>query len=226
MKNSKNWNKFVGDKIPSSLKIQPIIYNFIQKDYKIIDIGCGFGKTIFDLHKKGYINIYGVDSNKSGIKFANLRSEQLKLNPKPKFKIADALHLAYQDSMFDCVITQSFWTTIATTKERLKIIKEINRILKKNGILYIADFEQTWRLSIYKKLYKEGIKRGYEKGTFEVINKKTGEFDYLAHHYNKKELFHLTKEGGFPVIEYYQRKIFTTRTGNKINGCVMIAKKD
>lgn len=225
MKNSKNWDKFVGDKIPSSLEIQSIIYKFIKKDYKIIDIGCGFGKTVFDLHKKGYVDIYGIDSNKSGIEFANLRSEQLKLFPKPKFEAANVLHLPYQDSMFDCVITQAFWTTIVTTKERLDIMKEINRILKKDAILYIADFEQTRHLPIYEKRYQEGIKKGYEKGTFEVTNKETGKFDYLAHHYTKKELHHLTKKGGFSSIEYYQRKVFTTRTGNKINGCVMITKK-
>ena len=157
--NCRNWNKFVGDKIPSSLEIHPIIYKFIQRDWKIIDIGCGFGKTIFNLYKKGYVDIYGVDINKSGIKFANLTSKQLKLDPKPKFKIANALYLPYRDSMFDCVITQAFWTAIVTMKERLQIIKEISRVIKKNGILYIADFEQTWRLPIYKNYIKRALRK-------------------------------------------------------------------
>ncbi len=224
MKNSENWNKFVGSKIPSSLEIQSILYDFIQKDSKIIDIGCGFGKTVFDLHKQGYVNICGIDSNKSGIKFANLKSKRL--NPKPKVKIANALYLPYQDSIFDGVITQAFWTTIVTAKERLKIIKEINRIMKQNGILYIADFEQNYHLPMYKKRYEDGIKKGYENGTFEVINKKTEEFEYLAHHHTKEELSKLAREGGFSKIEHYESKIFTTRSGNKINGCVMIIRKN
>ena len=225
MENSENWNKFIGNKIPSSIETQSIIYEFIKKDDRIIDIGCGFGKTVFDLYKKGYVNIYGIDSNKSGIEFANLKNKQLKLNPKPKFKITNVLHLPYQNSVFDCGITQAFWTTIVTTKERLKIIKKINRIIKQNGILYIADFKKNYHLPMYKKRYQDGIKKGYENGTFEVINKKTKKFEYLAHHYTKKELFSFIKWGGFSKVEYYKNKIFTTRSGNKICGCVIIARK-
>lgn len=226
MKNSDNWNKFIGSEIPSSIKTQPIIYNFIKKDYKIIDIGCGFGKTVFDLHKNGYVNVYGIDTNKSGIKLADSIIKKLQLISKPKFKTANALNLPFLDEIFDCAITQSFWTTIVMANERLKIIKEINRIVKQNGILYIADFEQNYGLPMYKKRYENGIKMGYENGTFEVINKKTKEIEYLAHHYTKKELFDLARGGGFSKIEYYESKIFTTRSGNNIKGCVIIAKKN
>jgi len=225
MKNSENWNKFIGNEIPSSIETQSIIYEFIKKDDKIIDIGCGFGKTVFDLCKKGYVNIYGIDSNKSGIEFANLKSKQLKLNPKPKFKVANASYMPFKKEGFDCIITQAFWTTIVTSRERLKIIKEINRILKRNGIIYIADFMRTWCLYKYKNLYRKGVEKGYEKGTFEAKNPSTGKVDYLAHHYIKNELLQFVKTGGFGRIEYYQRRNFFTRSGNKINGCVMIARK-
>lgn len=225
MKNSENWNKFIGNEIPSSIETQSIIYKFIKKNDRIIDVGCGFGKTVFDLYKKGYVNIYGIDSNKSGIKFANKMSKKLRLNPKPKFKVADASCLSFKKDSFDCVITQAFWTTIVTNKERLKIIKEINRILKRNGIIYIADFMRMWRLYKYKNLYRKGVEKGYEKGTFEARNPSTGKLDYLAHHYTKNELLQLVKTGGFGKIEYYQCRNFFTRSGNKINGCVMVDRK-
>ena len=102
------------------------------------------------------------------------------------FKVFNACSIPYPNLTFNCIITQAFWTTIITKHERYKIIKEINRVLKKGGVLYIADFGQTWHLPIYQKLYKEGIKKGYEEGTFEAINKE-GEVDYLAHHFTKKE---------------------------------------
>jgi len=225
MKDNKNWDKFIGDKIPSSLEIQPVIYKFIKKDYKIIDVGCGFGKTVFNLYKKGYVNISGTDSNRSGIEFAKSKSKQLELNPRPIFNTENALCLPYQNFSFDCVITQAFWTTIIDRKESLQIIKGINRILKKNGILYIADFEQNYHLPIYRKRYQDGTNKGYEKGTFEVTNKKTNKLEYLAHHHTKKELYKLTEKGGFSEVEYYKSIIFTTRSGNKINGCVMIVRK-
>lgn len=91
--NSKNWSRFISNKIPSSLKLQPVIYNFIKKDSKIIDIGCGFGKTVFELYRNGYRRIYGGDCNKNGIEFANLYSKKLKLRPAPEFKIFNAISI-------------------------------------------------------------------------------------------------------------------------------------
>jgi len=171
------------------------------------------------------MNIYGIDTNKSGIRFANEMSKKLKLDPGPKFRVANASRVPFKKESFNCIITQAFWTTIVTNRERLKIIKEINRILKRNGIIYIADFMRTWRLYKYKNLYRKGIEKGYEKGTFEARNPSTGKPDYLAHHYTKNELLQLVKTGCFGRIEYYQRRNFFTRSGNKINGCVMIARR-
>lgn len=130
-----------------------------------------------------------------------------------------------RNSSFDCVLTQAFWTTIVTQGERNKIIKEIYRITKRNGVLYIADFDQNWHLPLYKKRYEEGIKKGYEEGTFEVIDKKTGKLEYLTHHFSEKELVFLVYYGGFRKIEYYKHKTVTTRSGNKINGHIIIARK-
>ena len=47
-----------------------IIYNFIQKYYKTLNVGCVFGKKVFSLYQKGYVDICEVDINRSGIKFA------------------------------------------------------------------------------------------------------------------------------------------------------------
>lgn len=152
-------------------------------------------------------------------------SKKLKLNLRPKFKVASASHLPFKKESFDCIITQAFWTTIVTSRERLKIIKEIDRILKRGGIIYIADFMRTWHLYKYRNLYRKGAEKGYEIGTFEARNPSTGKFDYLAHHYTKNEISQLIKVGGFDKIEHYQRRNFFTRSGNKINGCVMIARK-
>lgn len=218
----KDWKKFKGTKIPSSLELEPVIFDYLQRDFKIIDIGCGFGKTVFELYQKGYKNVYGIDVNKSGINTAKLISK--KFTPKPTFSVQNAIALPFSDKEFDFVINQAFWTTIISKTERIKIIKEMSRVLKNDGMIYIADFGQTWDHPHYCEVYTKGIGKKYEIGTFEVFDKVTGEFKYLAHHYTKEEFVELLKEGGFKY-SYYKQSVFTTQSGNKINGHVFLAIK-
>lgn len=220
----KNWKNFEGENIPSSLELFPIIFDYINVNSEILDLGCGFGKISFELYEKGYKNVYGIDINKSGIEFAKRKFSELGMkNLEHHFKIANAQRIPFENSTFDCVITQAFWTTIMP-KERPIIMKEIFRSLKNDGVLYIAAFGQTWRLPLYKKRYEEGIKKGYEKGTFDAIDKKTGEVKYLAHHYTKEELENLLKTVNFK-IKHYSKDIFTTQSGNSIDGHIIIAQK-
>ena len=140
--NSKlNWNKFEGNKIPSSLELNPIIFKYLKFDSKILDVGCGFGKTISEFYNKGYKNISGVDINESGIRFAKSKFKKLGVNID--VKVNDANHLDYKDETFDAIITQAFWTTIIKRENREGILKEFGRVLKKGGMIYIADFGRT-----------------------------------------------------------------------------------
>ena len=54
-------------------------------------------------------------------------------------------------------------------EERAAIINEIGRLLKTGGYYYIAQFAQTWSSPVYKKRYEDGIRKGYERGTFEKV---------------------------------------------------------
>jgi ubiquinone/menaquinone biosynthesis C-methylase UbiE len=223
-KQGKNWQKFSGKNIPASLELFPIIFNYINKDDKILDLGCGFGKTCVKLFKNGYTNIYGIDLIEEGIKLSKKQLEdEGMLKPDNFFRVADATKIPFDDNFFNFAISQAFWTSIMPD-ERNKIIKEIYRVLKKSGYYYIAQFAQTWRLPLYKHRYEEGTKKGYEIGTFENIDKTTGEIKYLAHHYTKDELEKLLKSANFTII-HYSKELFTTQGGNQVDGHVIIARK-
>ena len=68
--NYMDWNKFSGADIPSSLSTYPILYEKISYGQRIADIGCGYGKTCFELLSNGYGPIFGFDINNNGIDFA------------------------------------------------------------------------------------------------------------------------------------------------------------
>jgi len=218
-----DWLKFEGTHIPSSLDLDQVIFEYLQKDSKIADVGCGFGKTVFELDKLGYKNLVGIDLNPSGISYAKL--ESARLNSDSRFEVGDAKSLNFENKTFDFVIAQAFWTTIIKGEDRLKIAKEFNRVLKTDGKIYIADFGRTWNLSHYRKAYENGVKDNLELGTFKVYNKQTGEFMYLAHHHTRHELFELLKESGFCKPLCYKSTMFTTQSGNKVRGHVLVASK-
>ncbi len=222
---SKDWKRFAGEQIPSSLELFPIFYEYFKKDFKILDLGCGFGKTCLQLYSEGYHNIHGIDANESGIEFARKKAKEMFPNEEfPKFEAGDAIKLPFGEHSFDGVIIQALLTAITRQNHREKVFSEIKRILRPGGYVYIADFGQTWEHPTYKKRYEDGLKKGYERGTFEARNPETGELEYLAHHYTKEEFEHLLKSTNFK-IKYYSSETVTTRTGNKVNGHVIVAQR-
>lgn len=221
---SKDWDKFYAAAIPSSLELNPVLFNYINPGDKILDVGMGFGKTIFDLFRKGFKNLSGVDSNQSGINFAYETIKNFKFDGNFKFLTANAKNLPFENCSQDAVITQAFWTTIVNNTDRKSVINEVNRVLKNKGILYIADFGQTPQIPKYKNRYEFGKLKGYDYGTFEVVNEKNRQVEYLAHHYTKDEFSELLKQAGFKIENYIVSPV-KTRSGNTINGHTIIARK-
>lgn len=99
---------------------------------RILDIGCGKGESIKLLKEKGFKS-YGVDisekfieenkKNISGVEFLNL-------------DLNKTLKLPYDDNFFDGVLVECVLNLL---EDREAIVKEIYRILKKNGKLLIND---------------------------------------------------------------------------------------
>ena len=80
-----------------------------------------------------------------------------------------------------------------------------------------------------KNFKSETLDRTFESVLFvndanKVADKKTGKLKYLAHHYTKKEVESLLKLVNFKMV-YYSKEIFTTQSGNKVDGHVVIAQK-
>ena len=223
-KQGDSWKAVEWKEIPASLDLFQMIFKYVRKDHKILDIGCGFGKTCFELWKKGYKDLFGVDISVNGIEYAQkLMYESGMKNPEKRFINGDAQKILFKKSQFDFIITQAFWTSIMPN-ERKTIMKEINRLLKNGGYYYLAQFGQTWDNPEYKERYEDGVEKGYERGTFESIDQKSGKIKYFAHHYTKEELEELIKSADLKIIDYSKEK-FTTQSGNVVDGHVIIAQK-
>ncbi len=111
--------------------------SFITKDSKIksvADIGCGFGRLL-PLLSEYSEEVIGFEREENLIKMAN------KLYPHlPITKIEDLGEIQYESNYFDLVVVFTVLQHLTDNKVG-KLSKEISRITKKNGFLFIC--EQT-----------------------------------------------------------------------------------
>jgi ubiquinone/menaquinone biosynthesis C-methylase UbiE len=219
------WETVPGKNIPSSLELFPVVHSYLQEGHKILDIGCGFGKISLELASLGY-SVTGIDINTEAVKLSKAAAKGLdrKIEGKAEFKVGDASDLLFQESSFDFAVMQAFLTSVPDPQKRAGIIKEAFRVLKPEGYLYLVEFGQNWHLKLYRKRYLQDFPVTKEEGSFLALNPETGEVEFIAHHFSEKELVFLLVDCGFE-IDYFRVEELKTRTGNKINGFVIVAKK-
>jgi ubiquinone/menaquinone biosynthesis C-methylase UbiE len=103
--------------------------NLISKS-NIIDIGCGyFGGFLPYIKKKNYHNLFACDINPYTV--ANLKKNYKFI----KVKKGSCLNLPYPDKVFDLVIC---YGVIHHTHNYKLAIKELSRVLKKKGTLFLG----------------------------------------------------------------------------------------
>ncbi|MBI2673310.1 class I SAM-dependent methyltransferase [Candidatus Woesearchaeota archaeon] len=101
--------------------------NFIKKHKskgKLLDVGCSIG-TFLAIAKKHGFDAYGIDINKSAVEYA----KNLGLNAEVKDLSS------FKDKSFDIVILND---VLEHVENPIKMLKDIKRIMKEDGILEIS----------------------------------------------------------------------------------------
>lgn len=100
----------------------------------ILDVGCGYGRTLDELYQLGYHNLIGIDFAEGMI----LRGQRQ--FPYLDLRVKNDADIALLNQSVDAVILFAVLTCIRNNEEQKKLISEIKHILKPNGILYVNDF--------------------------------------------------------------------------------------
>lgn len=108
----------------------------LKKDSKILDIGCGDGRNLIPLCRKGFF-VNGLDISKQALNKCKERLRGYKLN-NFKLKKGNALKTDYKNNSFDLVILSTVLRAFKG-KEISIVFREIHRMLRKNGILFFKD---------------------------------------------------------------------------------------
>jgi ubiquinone/menaquinone biosynthesis C-methylase UbiE len=146
------------------------------KNKKVLEIGCGFGGGVINLHKNGAL-AYGVDIDEDAIEIAKIIAKQEGIN-QDNFYIGVAENLPFDDETFDIV-----WSiqVLEHVQDPFKALTESIRVLKPKGIFfvhcpnYFYHWESHYRLCILpmmpKKLAKLYLKmRGRDTKFIDSIN--------------------------------------------------------
>lgn len=151
-----------------------------EKVKRVLDLGCGVGRNLIEFAKHKF-EVYGIDLSETAIKLLKKLLQKLKL--KAFLTVGNIYdELPYKDNFFDCVVCVQ--TLQHGTETQIKFaIKEIKRVLKPKGLIFITVCGRYSRGKIRYCLVK----------TAEQINKHTyipqiGEEKGLVHFIFNKNL--------------------------------------
>lgn len=180
----------------------------VALDARIVDVGCGYGRTLDELYQLGYTNLIGIDFSQGMIERGKQQFPYLDLRLKQNETIDLPDHSA------DAVILFSVLTCMVENTEQEFLISEIRRILKPDGIIYVKDFllntdeRNLARYQNYQEKY--GI-----YGAFELPE------GAILRHHSEDWIKELLKD--FQTLDW-ERVTFTTMNGNQSNGFYYLGK--
>ena len=104
--------------------------DYLSRDMKILEIGCGTGRVLKGLANEKY-DIVGCD-----LDFNSLES----INANKKYRVfrSDIRNMPVRESTFDAVLCFGVLTCIEDISVIHRILSDINNILRNNGILIIS----------------------------------------------------------------------------------------
>jgi len=122
---------------------------------KVLDLGCGSGRHVIYFAKNGF-DVCGIDVAPIGLKITKdwLKQEKLRAN----LKVGDFFKkLPYKNNFFGAIVAVQAISHGKIENIR-KLIKEMERILKPNGLIFIAFTQRSrvknWRVgSIHEERF-------------------------------------------------------------------------
>jgi len=107
-----------------------------MKKGKALDLCCGAGTNTVYLAEKGF-DVTGIDISSKAIEYAKKKAEQA--NVKIRFVAQNFLELQFKSEEFDFVFDMGCFHHVKV-KDRSTFIKEVHRVLRKDGIYLMVCF--------------------------------------------------------------------------------------
>jgi ubiquinone/menaquinone biosynthesis C-methylase UbiE len=161
----------------SGLRDKAVDFTNAKIGSKILDVATGTGKQAFAFAKRGY-DVTGIDLSEAMLKVASKKNKY----ENAKFALADATNLPFRDSSFN-VSCVSFALHDMPLTIREKVLKEMVRVTKPEGMIIIVDyalpenrigrflvyhFVKIYEKEYYSKFIKSDLKALLRKSRIEI----------------------------------------------------------
>lgn len=128
--------------------------DFLSKNAKTLDVGCGTGELVLELLKSGY-NSQGIDFSKSMIKKA--KEQATKNNLEKEAFICESFFDYEFNKKFNMISANGFIEYISECELKKFLIKS-HQLLSKNGILIINSRNRLFNVFSFNEFTKDEIK--------------------------------------------------------------------
>ncbi|MEI6437713.1 MAG: pseudaminic acid biosynthesis-associated methylase [Candidatus Omnitrophota bacterium] len=115
----------------------------LNRDIRILEVGCNVGNQLLLLQKMGFRNLYGIEINKVAIEKAKTRGQGLNV------VYGEAQDIPFKDGFFDLVFTAGVLIHIPP--------KDIKRVM---GEIARCSAKYVWGCESYAKEYQPVVYRG------------------------------------------------------------------
>jgi SAM-dependent methyltransferase len=170
-------------------------------DFRLLDLGCGAGRTTYPLYKMGF-QVIGVDISEKMVEKASSNFTDI------DFRVGDACDLEFPDETFNCVFFSfNGIDYIYPESKRIKAFREAHRVLKE-GSLFIFSSHNSWWIGITPSTalnrlihFSRNALKGRTFSKYKIDRPPYG--DLITYYTSPKEQKVQLEQHGFTLIDIY-----------------------
>lgn len=127
------WDRVANEKCFSHPLRLNWLAQYLNKQARILDYGCGYGRTLTELSAAGFQNLVGIDFSEAMLARARNAAARAELVRN------DGHSLPFKGECFDAVLLFAVLTCIPDSNEQRQLLAEVKRVLRSGGLLYVSD---------------------------------------------------------------------------------------
>ncbi|MBN2603860.1 MAG: class I SAM-dependent methyltransferase [Candidatus Thermoplasmatota archaeon] len=185
--------------------------NKCAKSDTIVDIGCGNGRHLL-LCAANCKKAIGIDISNELLKIVKNKVLENKIDNVFLLQ-SDLVNLSIKDKSVDSVLFIASLHNVKERKNRVKALREVRRILKKDGrglISVWSRWQDKYRKMFFKKWFTSFGKN--EFGDIDIFWRQNGlNIPRYYHLYSKREFKNDIIEAGLSIIEFRSEKIISKK---------------
>lgn len=193
------WDRVANEKRFSHPLKLDWLTRYLNSQARILDYGCGYGRTLVELSQAGFENLVGVDSSNAMLARAGATVA------RPALVRNDEHGIPLTNDSFDAALLFAVLTCIPEGDKQQSLMSELERVLRPGGLLYLSDVSINT-----DQRNRERYQRDAEKfncyGVFELPE------GVVVRHHTREWIAKITSS--FQQLEYEAFTV-TTMNGNE-----------